>query len=325
LIKISVLIPIYGTEAYIGRCSRSLFEQTIKDNIEFIFRNDCTKDKSMEILQSVINEYPERKKQIKIFNNDKNYGRAFTYNYLLKDATGEYIIYCDSDDWVEHNMYQLMYEKASADNSDMVCSGYYFEKKNNKKSINFKINKVYEKQKIQTKFQRDSNLYNVLWNKLIKRDLIKKRNINFYLDTGSCIDISFTFQIWFYSHSISIIKEPLYHYNICPERHSDNYSIKKKEEISDIILLTKYMSEFYSTNHVSNKYKYIIYSKNLFQKETAFPVLYKGISICGKLYILRQKSIFSNIRGIPLNSAFIFILQQKDIFLLLYGCLIMEE
>ncbi len=56
-IKISVCVPVYGVEKYIERCARSLFEQTMLDGVEFMFVNDCTKDKSIEILQAVFKEY----------------------------------------------------------------------------------------------------------------------------------------------------------------------------------------------------------------------------------------------------------------------------
>ena len=71
--KVSILVPVYGVEKYIERCVRSLFEQTY-ENIEYVFVDDCTKDKSIEILNSVLAEYPNRKKQAKILHHDKNRG-----------------------------------------------------------------------------------------------------------------------------------------------------------------------------------------------------------------------------------------------------------
>ena len=69
--KVSVIIPIYKVEAYIERCARSLFEQTLKD-IEYIFVNDCTPDRSVEVLKNVIEEYPDRKSQIRILHHKDN-------------------------------------------------------------------------------------------------------------------------------------------------------------------------------------------------------------------------------------------------------------
>ena len=70
--KVSVVIPVYGVEKYIERCARSLFEQTY-DNIEYIFVDDCTKDRSIEILQKVLEDYPNRKNQVKIKCRDKGF------------------------------------------------------------------------------------------------------------------------------------------------------------------------------------------------------------------------------------------------------------
>lgn len=68
--KVSILVPVYGVEKYIERCARSLFEQTY-DNIEYIFVDDCTKDRSIEILQKVLEDYPNRKKQVEILHHEK--------------------------------------------------------------------------------------------------------------------------------------------------------------------------------------------------------------------------------------------------------------
>ena len=73
--KVSVVIPVYGVEKYIERCARSLFEQTL-DDIEYIFVNDCTKDRSIDILNEVINDYPARKQQVRIVHHEENKGSA---------------------------------------------------------------------------------------------------------------------------------------------------------------------------------------------------------------------------------------------------------
>ena len=73
--KVSVLVPVFGVEKYIEKCIRSLMTQTL-DDIEFVIVNDCTKDKSMEILFDVISEYPHLKENIKIINNEQNKGLA---------------------------------------------------------------------------------------------------------------------------------------------------------------------------------------------------------------------------------------------------------
>ncbi|MBO5667722.1 MAG: glycosyltransferase family 2 protein, partial [Lentisphaeria bacterium] len=89
-IKVSVCIPVYGVEKYIERCARSLFEQTMRDGIEFIFVNDCTPDKSIEILEQILSEYPHRQEQTKIIHHKQNGGLVAARNTGLAHASGEY-------------------------------------------------------------------------------------------------------------------------------------------------------------------------------------------------------------------------------------------
>ena len=124
VIKVSVCIPVYGVEQYIERCARSLFEQTMRDGIEFIFVNDCTPDKSIEILEQVLSEYPYRKEQTKIIHHKKNGGLVAARKTGLSHASGEYIIHCDSDDWVDLEFYETMYRTAVKNNADVVYAPY---------------------------------------------------------------------------------------------------------------------------------------------------------------------------------------------------------
>ncbi|MCM1452577.1 MAG: glycosyltransferase [Clostridium sp.] len=127
-IKVSVLIPIYGVEKYIARCARSLFNQTLKEGIEFIFVNDATKDNSMDVLKSVIDEFPNRKEQIRIIEHSENKGLAVARVTGVTSAKGEYVTHCDSDDWVEPTMYEKMYNVAKQKGSDIVVCDYVTEK-----------------------------------------------------------------------------------------------------------------------------------------------------------------------------------------------------
>ena len=126
-IKVSVIIPIYGVEQYIERCARSLFGQTMRSDIEFIFVNDCTPDRSIEILLNTLKDYPERTEQVAILTHTANKGLAATRKTGVRAARGEYIIHCDSDDWVEPDICQTMYEEAKRTDSDIVVCDYINE------------------------------------------------------------------------------------------------------------------------------------------------------------------------------------------------------
>lgn len=122
--KVSVIILVYNVELYIEKCARSLFEQTLED-LEYIFVNDCTPDKSMEVLEKIIAQYPNRQQQIKIINMPQNNGAAYAREIGIKTATGDFIIHCDSDDWVDTDMYRTLYEKTECGKYDIVICDWY--------------------------------------------------------------------------------------------------------------------------------------------------------------------------------------------------------
>ena len=124
--KVSFLVPVYNVSAYIGRCARSLFEQTF-DDIEYIFVNDCTPDDSMERLEAVIEQYPERAGQVKIINQEQNQGPGTARNVALLAASGEYVCCVDSDDYVDADMVDAMYAKAVAEEADIVVADMWME------------------------------------------------------------------------------------------------------------------------------------------------------------------------------------------------------
>ena len=132
--KLSVIIPIYGAENSIEKCAESLFRQTL-DDIEYIFVNDCTPDRSIEVLQSVIDRYPNRRDQIRIINLPTNFRLAAARNIGLKQAKGLYVIHCDPDDWVDTTLYEDMYSLASRRDYDIVSCDYMVEYENNSQNL----------------------------------------------------------------------------------------------------------------------------------------------------------------------------------------------
>ena len=116
---VSVIVPVYNVESYIARCARSLFSQTLKD-IEFLFIDDCSPDRSIEIMREVLEEFPERKEQVTVYRMPQNSGQAKVRMCGLTQASGDYIIQCDSDDYVDTDAYELMYNKAKSEDLDIV-------------------------------------------------------------------------------------------------------------------------------------------------------------------------------------------------------------
>ena len=154
--KVSVIVPVYRVEKYIERCAKSLFEQSL-DDIEYLFVDDCTPDDSINILRQVLEAFPQRKAQVIIHKMTQNSGQAAVRKWGMLNATGEYIIHCDSDDWVDTDMYRYMYEKAITEDADIVSCNYY------------KVEDSCFKEVVVPHF--DGLLTGPLWNRLVRRRL----------------------------------------------------------------------------------------------------------------------------------------------------------
>ena len=119
---VSILVPIYNVQDYIERCAKSLFEQTYS-NIEYVFVNDCSQDHSDSHLNSIIKEYSHLKNRIKIIYHEANKGLAASRMTGINNASGDYLMFVDSDDYLEPNCVQLLIEKAEEGSYDIVSAG----------------------------------------------------------------------------------------------------------------------------------------------------------------------------------------------------------
>lgn len=203
--KVSVIIPIYKVEQYIERCLISLFEQTI-DDIEYIFVNDCTPDNSMTILENVLKEYPNRILQVKIINHEWNQGQAGARTSGMKAMTGEYMIHCDPDDWIDKDMYEILYTEAINSNSDIVCCNWCIEK--NHTTIKQKIDYATSPKKSLIECRYNPSL----WNKLIKTELIKGNNIYPYEGINCGEDLNVVIRTLYYAKTLKYLDIYPYHY-----------------------------------------------------------------------------------------------------------------
>jgi len=120
---VSVLIPVYNVEAYLERCAVSLFEQTYR-RIEFVFVDDCTRDRSMDVLRETMARYPDRAGDVRIIRHETNLGLAAARKTGADAATGEYIMFVDSDDWLEKDAVEKMLNVAEESGADMVACGF---------------------------------------------------------------------------------------------------------------------------------------------------------------------------------------------------------
>ena len=165
--KVSIIVPIYNVSKYVEKCVSSLMEQTY-ENIEFIFVNDCTPDNSIEILTRTLKKYPNRYKSAQIINNKQNLGLAKTREVGILAATGEYIIHCDSDDWVEKNMIEELIKVATQEKADMVICDLILDYGTTLKYYPQKITNPITSKEVQAKII-NQEIHGSCCNKLIRR------------------------------------------------------------------------------------------------------------------------------------------------------------
>lgn len=239
--KISVIIPVYKAEQFIEKCARSLFEQTL-DDIEFVFINDCTPDKSFDILTNVLNDYPNRRNQVKIIHNKENKGIAATRNIGLRNSSGEYIAYCDSDDSVDSDMFELMYNKAIDSDADIVWCDYFLCNKGSKKHIDQYFNED-NRECIRAIFSYEK-VGPYLWNKIAKRELYSKNNLTFPDGINIREDYIMSIQLFLFANKVSYIARPLYYYNVNETSISKKKLDNESRLISNRIKAMKFLEEF---------------------------------------------------------------------------------
>lgn len=168
---VSIILPVYNGEKYIEKCIKSLEKQTYK-NIEIIFVDDGSTDKTKDIINNYQNQY----KNIKYFYQ-KNNRQGAARNKGLKHASGKYICFIDSDDFVDKNMVKEMHDYIITKDYDIVLANYYIRKNNSDTLINCYYKPFKDYDNVNPKEYLLSTLSP--WNKMYKKDFLVKNNFQF--------------------------------------------------------------------------------------------------------------------------------------------------
>lgn len=209
--KISLVVAIYGVEKYIRQFADSALGQTY-DNIQYVFVNDGTKDASMDILETLIQEKYEHRRNDIVVVNKVNEGLPLARKTGIEHATGEYVLLVDSDDWLEHDAVAKVMAEADRTGADFIYFDFIKEY-NNRRPV--KHEKLYT---AHTKGLYIANLFNLrsyayTWSKCFRRRLYTD-NIIVTPRYGMHEDICLMSQIIFYAKSFAYLRETLYHYRL---------------------------------------------------------------------------------------------------------------
>ena len=204
---ISVIIPAYKVEKYIGRCLKKLEAQTFTD-FEVLVINDGSPDRTAEVVE----EFAKRDKRFILFNNE-NGGVASTRNFGVEHARGEYLAFVDSDDYVHKDYLKILYEECINNDADISCCRFrytYFKTRICLPMLTAPKKAVIESDKAYELIVRDSKIRSYLWNKLYKRELFFDHDIRYpemYFE-----DLATTPRVLYYSRRIAISERYLYYY-----------------------------------------------------------------------------------------------------------------
>ena len=235
--KVSVIVPIYNVEKYLEKCINSLLSQTLED-IQIILVNDGSKDNSGNIAK----EYEKNNKDRVIYVEKENGGLSDARNYGLKYATGDFIDFLDSDDYIEKNAYEEMYNKAIEENADYVECDFIWEFPNK-----IRVDKQYP---YKNKKEMLSFVRVVAWNKLIKRQLITDNNLEFPKGLRY-EDVEFTYKLIPFVNKFAYVNKPFIHY----VQREGSIANVQNERTAEIFTVLDNVIEFYKKNNIYEKYR----------------------------------------------------------------------
>lgn len=240
---VSVVVPVYGVERFIERCARSVFEQTY-GNLEIIFVNDCTPDRSIEVLRRVMVEYPQREKQTQIIDHERNKGVGAARLTGLKAITGKYIIQPDSDDYMDHTMIAQLVDMAEKENADIAVCDFCRIDSYGKITSPRTANIVpYADNTEWLKKILIGEIHSSVWNKLTKKNLYFSHGIFYTEGLNQQEDLSVMYKLMYYAKKIVYLPQPLYFYSQANPGSLTRIKMNKAKQENNIQRLQQ-MDEF---------------------------------------------------------------------------------
>lgn len=251
---ISIIIPVYNAEKYIAKCLDALLVQTF-DNIEVICVNDGSKDNSLDILR----DYERRDSRIKVFSQT-NSGPAKARNVGLQNAHGDYLMFCDSDDWYEPDMCRIMKETIEREKVDFVmCDCNIIDSGQNHGRSRGMMNYIHARGEGIIELTQDNRdkCNVVLWNKIFKRSIVETHSISFP-DGYEHDDDAFIWQYIIFAERYCVIKDRLYNYLILENSIMGTLFNRKRAKVR--------FDRYFVLEHVFN----VVKRQGVFEKNQLF-------------------------------------------------------
>lgn len=293
---ISIIVPVYNVEVYLSKCLDSLIHQTYSD-IEIICVNDGSTDRSLEILK----EYADKDERIKIISRE-NKGISVSRNEALDIANGEYILFVDSDDWIEEDTCDKTLNAISEYDADIVMWSYIREYKDEslpnylyvslkewKDDIALLTRRFIGPVDDELAFPQKLDSYGTIWGKLYKRSIIEQGKSIRFVDTkkiATCEDVIFNIEYSLRAQKAVYIPELLYHYR----KIDSSYTSKHREDLPQ-----KWQVQYEEIKSIIQKTNYNLYREAYYNRK-ALGLVGLGLNITFSNYpIQKQKTMLSKI------------------------------
>lgn len=246
--KLSVVVAVYNLEKYLPRCLEALVNQTLKE-IEILCVDDGSTDSAPKIIDEYANKYPDR---VKAFHK-KNGGEFTTRNYGLEKASGEYVTFIDTDDYVEKNWAEELYNVAKSNDADMaVCAFDRIDLATNK-VIATNMNRYNKSVKEVNPYDDFVVFINPApWNKIYKLDKVKELR---FLQFRGFNDMLFLLSSYTKINKIAFVPKVLYHYYLRYDSQIHNVNEQDVENFKKYFLMVK---DLYIKENKYEEMRYII-------------------------------------------------------------------
>lgn len=247
---ISIILPVYHVEDYIEQCLDSLINQTYRD-IEIICINDCTMDNSI----TIVKEHQKKDKRIRLINHDTNKGLGGARNTGIKEARGEYILFVDSDDYIDTSMVEELHTAVTASKSDAAVCGIMLANEITQictphKAFHYDNLAVSKTYNIENNKAILTDMWPSAWNKLWKKSIIIENGITFK-EQILYEDHTFFYEYFSKCRTFIYIDKPLYYYRQQRPRSITTQSTGREKEIFKIL---EYISQIFKKMYSEEEY-----------------------------------------------------------------------
>lgn len=240
--KVTVIVPVYKVAAYVEKCATTLFEQTFND-LEIIFVDDCGPDNSIELIKKTLEKYPSRVANTQILRRPCNGGLAAARKFGLQHANGDYIIHCDSDDWVDLDLYEKLYNKAIETNADIVVCDEIHEHTDGGHLMKEPDMPSDCKTVVREWYANTIGMF--CHNKLIKHSLYLDNQIEPWERLDMWEDNALITRLFYHGGKLAQIHDSCYHYNRTNvNAMTSGYGIKQVEQM---VAVAKNLTDFFNS------------------------------------------------------------------------------